>query len=132
MNLQITKPYEYFLFLDIVAWSVFGLLWYFYPARMLSANTNEGKFNSVSIHMTRAFAIFLFVSVIPSYYALLKHDKMLAKFTFMCKFNLFVFLLLTMIYDNYTSTQWDHKQYKFGMFGLTLAIVNVGLGRYFI
>ena len=132
MKLQITKTYEYFLFLDIVAWSVLGLLWYFYPSRILSANTNEEKFDSVCLHISRAFAIFLFVSVIPSYYALLKHDKMLAKFTFMCKFNLFIFLLLTMIYDNYTSTQWNHKQYKFGMLGLTLAIVNVGLGRYFI
>jgi len=130
--IKLNKPYEFFLLTDIVAWSIIGLLWYFYPERMLAANTKEMKYNSVCLHMSRAFAIFIIISVIPSYYALIKHDNSLAKYTFMCKINLLLFLLVTMVYDNYTSTEWNEKQYKFGMFGLSLAIINLSLGLYFV
>ena len=130
--ITINNFYEYFLLTDIIAWSVIGLLWYFFPARMLSANTKKMKYNSICLHMSRAFAVFIFVSVVPSYYALVNHDKALSKYTFMCKINLFLLLLLTMVYDNHRSTEWDEKQYKFGMLGLSLAIVNLGLGLYFV
>ena len=52
---------------DAAIWIIFGLLWIFFPGCLLSMNTANMKYDSVHIHMTRAFGLFIIYTGIISY-----------------------------------------------------------------
>jgi len=113
------------LLLDALSSIIFGLLWYVYPSKLLSKNTKDIKYDSIDIHMTQTFGLYLLYSGIISAYIYHIKNKDVANVIFLAKIFINLILLLSQIHiSNQKDTQWDKKKhFSFGMTGLILSIV---------
>jgi len=121
------------LLLDALSSIIFGLLWYVYPSKLLSKNTKDIKYDSIDIHMTQTFGLYLLYSGIISAYIYHIKNKEVANVIFLAKIFINLILLLSQIHiSNQKDTQWDkEKHFSFGMTGLILSIV-VSLSGYMV
>ena len=121
------------LLLDAASAIIFGLLWYTYPSALLSKNTKDIKYDSIDIHMTQTFGLYLLYSGIISAYIYHIKNKDVANVIFLGKIFINFILLLSQInISNQKDTQWDNeKHFSFGMTGLILSMV-VSLAGYLI
>lgn len=113
------------LLLDALSSIIFGLLWYAYPSNLLSKNTKDIKYDSIDIHMTQTFGLYLLYSGIISAYIYHIKNKEVANVIFLTRIFINLILLLSQIHiNNQKNTQWDkEKHFSFGMTGLILSIV---------
>lgn len=107
---------------DAAIWIIFGLLWIFFPGCLLSMNTANMKYDSVHIHMTRAFGLFIIYTGIISYCVSSKDEEQMDK-KMKLRLTFSLILLAIMIYDNYNSKLWNMKHVHFGMTGLILSML---------
>jgi len=111
----------------------FGLLWIIFPTFLLSMNTINMQYDSVHIHMTRAFGLFIAYSGIISYnYFIKSHSKSINHIQndidnidnlFKIRIIISLILLIIMIYDNMNSNQWNYRHIRFGMIGLLISLI---------
>ena len=99
------------LLLDATSAIIFGLLWYVYPSKLLSKNTKDVKYDSIDIHMTQTFGLYLLYSGIISAYIYHIKNKEVANVIFLAKIFINLILLLNQInISNQKDTQWDKKK----------------------
>ena len=113
------------LLLDALSSIIFGLLWYVFPSKLLSKNTKDIEYDSIDIHMTQTFGLYLLYSGIISAYIYHIKNKEVANVIFLAKIFINLILLLNQIHiSNQKDTQWDKKKhFSSGMTGLILSIV---------
>ena len=121
------------LLLDAASALIFGLLWYAYPAKLLSKNTKNIQYDSIDIHMTQTFGLYLLYSGVISAYIYHIKNKEVANVIFLTKIFINLILLLSQIQiSKQKDTQWDkNKHFSFGMTGLILSMV-VSLAGYLV
>jgi hypothetical protein len=107
---------------DAAIWIIFGILWIFFPTCLLSMNTVNMKYDSVHIHMTRAFGLFIIYTGIVSYCTSYTDENQMNR-TMQLRLTFSLILLAIMIYDNYHSKLWNMKHVHFGMTGLILSML---------
>ena len=120
----------WYLYVDFLAYLIFGILWIFLPSQLLRINTVKKKFDSVELHMTRSFGIFLIYSSLLSLFAIMHFSKNSAMFAMSSRITLGLLLLAFMLTEQYSkNSDWDKKRHPlFGMVGLGITIVNAIVG----
>ena len=122
------KRANFFLNVDMVGNFIFFIAWFFYPKILLSYNFELKKYDDLHLHFARILGITLFANGVLSYYALKKNCPVTKSKILSIKLMGYIAVLFTMVIDNLSSGVMGDKHMSFGIFGLTLLIINAYLG----
>ena len=119
---------DFFINVDMVASFLFFALWFFHPETLLSYNFELKKYDDIHIHFAKVLGIALFANGLLSNYILHKNCIKTKAKILSIKLIGYIALLILMVIDNMNSKLIMDKHLSFGIFGLTLLILNAYLG----